>query len=86
MAWISAENMALDDEEAAAEAAPLLKAADDDADDADADVEQPPVPPAPGIIAPSGGEADCRICLERGPRSQMISPCACEGTDRKSGV
>ena len=62
-----------------AEDEPLLKAADD-ADD----VEQPPPPPleppAAGIIAPSGGEVDCRICLERGPRSQMISPCACEGT------
>ena len=63
-----------------AEDEPLLKA-DADADaDAEDDFEQPPVPPAPGIIAPSGGEADCRICLERGPRSQMISPCACEGT------
>lgn len=63
----------------AAEDEPLLKA------DADAnDVEQPPPPPleppAPGIIAPTGGEADCRICLERDLLSKLISPCACEGT------
>ena len=63
-----------------AEDEPLLKAADD-ADD----VEQPTAAAeraaaAPGIIAPSGGEADCTDLPERGPRSQMISPCACEGT------